>query len=173
MYPKKAGFTLNISTQEGSIVINTVKGMIPKTIAFVEAQSEFAYKKGYVIFNTRTNSRRYFPALIDRLKGKINENTNFIDISEAKSAARNATIQGTQADFVKEASVKLAYYYWKNNIDAITLLWIHDELVCEIEESIAEEVSKKKTEIMIDVANKYLRNVSIEVEGHLLPYWNK
>ena len=173
MYPKKAGFTLNISTQEGSIVINTVKGMIPKTIAFVEAQSEFAYKKGYVIFNTRTNSRRYFPALIDRLKGKINENTNFIDISEAKSAARNATIQGTQADFVKEASVKLAYYYWKNNIDAITLLWIHDELVCEIEESIAEEVSKKKTEIMIDVANKYLRNVSIEVEGHLLPYWTK
>lgn len=173
MYPKKAGFTLNVSPQEGAIVINTVKNMIPKTMAFVESQSKFAYDRGYVIFNNRTNSRRYFPILIDRLKGKVSENTNFIDISDAKSAARNATIQGSQADFVKEASVKLAYFYWKNNIDACTLLWIHDELVCEVEASIAEEVSKKKTEIMIETANKYLRNVSIKVEGHLLPYWTK
>lgn len=173
MYPKKAGFTLNISTQEGAIVINTVKSMIPKVIQFVEAQSQFAYDRGYVIFNTRTNSRRYFPILIDRLKGKVSMDTNFLDISEAKSAARNATIQGTQADFVKEASVRLAYYYWKNNIDAYTLLWVHDEIGCEIEESIAEEVSKKKTEIMIETANRYLRNVSIKVEGHLLPYWTK
>lgn len=173
MYPKKAGFTLNISTQEGKIVIDTVKSMIPRTIKFVESQSEFAYNRGYVIFNTRTNSRRYFPILIERLKGKVNETTNFIDISEAKSSARNATIQGTQADFVKEASVKLAYYYWKNNIDALTLLWIHDELVCEIRADIAEEVSKKKQEIMIETANKYLKNVTIKVEGHLLPYWTK
>jgi DNA polymerase I-like protein with 3'-5' exonuclease and polymerase domains len=173
MYPKKAGFTLNISTQEGKIVIDTVKSMIPRTIKFVESQSEFAYNRGYVVFNTRTNSRRYFPILIERLKGKVNETTNFIDISEAKSSARNATIQGTQADFVKEASVKLAYYYWKNNIDALTLLWIHDELVCEIRADIAEEVSKKKQEIMIETANKYLKNVTIKVEGHLLPYWTK
>lgn len=173
MYPKKAGFTLNIPTQEGAIVINTVKSMIPRTIKFVESQSDFARARGYVIFNKRTNSRRYFPILIDRLKGKVSEDTHFLDISKALSAARNATIQGTQADFVKEASVRVQYYYWKNKLDANLLLWVHDELGSEIEESIAEETSKKKTEIMIETANRYLHNVSIKVEGHLLPYWTK
>ena len=173
MFPKKAGFTLNISTQEGKIVIDTVKQTIPKTIAFVESQSEFAYKNGYVIFNSRTNSRRYFPILIDRLKGKVSSETHWMEISNATSQARNATIQGTQADFVKEASVKLAYYYWKNNLDARTVLWVHDELGCIVGDEVTEEVAIKKEKIMIETANNYLRNVSIKVEGGSLQHWTK
>ena len=106
LFAKKAGKTLNISTEEGQIVINTIKREIPKTIKMVENQSAFAEKYGYVIHNNRTNSRRWFPILIKQIKKEVDKDTHFIEISEALSAARNSTIQGTQADFVKEASVK-------------------------------------------------------------------
>ena len=101
------------------------------------------------------------------------ENINFIEITEALSAARNSTIQGTQADFVKEASVKLQYYYWKNKIDADILSWVHDEIVDRVAENIAEEVSKIKHKIMVEVANKYLHNVEIDCEMTILPHWTK
>ena len=71
----------------------------------VEARSAFAEKYGYVLHNDRTNSRRWFPALIKQIKGEFNKKDNFLDISEELSAARNSTIQGTQADFIKEASI--------------------------------------------------------------------
>lgn len=173
LFAKKAGKTLNISTEEGQICINTIKREIPKTIKFVESQSAFAEKRGYVLHNTRTNSRRWFPILIKQIKGEVTKDTNFIDISEALSAARNSTIQGTQADFVKEASVALQYYYWKHEIDADILSWVHDEIVDRMEESKAEEISEIKHKIMVEVANKYLNNVEIECEMQLLPHWTK
>ena len=173
LFAKKAGKTLNISTEEGQIVINTIKREIPKTIKMVENQSAFAEKYGYVIHNNRTNSRRWFPILIKQIKKEVDKDSNFIEITEALSAARNSTIQGTQADFVKEASVKLQYYYWKNNIDADILSWVHDEIVDRVAEDIAEEVSKIKHKIMVEVANKYLHNVEIDCEITILPHWTK
>lgn len=173
LFAKKAGKTLNISTEEGQIVINTIKREIPKTIKMVENQSAFAEKYGYVIHNNRTNSRRWFPILIKQIKKEVDKDTHFIEISDALSAARNSTIQGTQADFVKEASVKLQYYYWKNNIDADILSWVHDEIVDRIAEGIVDEVSKIKHKIMVEVANKYLHNVEIDCEMTILPHWTK
>ena len=173
LFAKKAGKTLNISTEEGQIVINTIKREIPKTIKMVENQSAFAERYGYVIHNNRTNSRRWFPILIKQIKKEADKDINFIEITEALSAARNSTIQGTQADFVKEASVKLQYYYWKNNIDADILSWVHDEIVDRVAEDIAEEVSTIKHKIMVDVANKYLHNVEIDCEITILPHWTK
>lgn len=173
LFAKKAGKTLNISTEEGQIVINTIKREIPKTIKMVENQSAFAERYGYVIHNNRTNSRRWFPILIKQIKKEADKDINFIEITEALSAARNSTIQGTQADFVKEASVKLQYYYWKNNIDADILSWVHDEIVDRVAEDIAEEVSKIKHKIMVEVANKYLHNVEIDCEITILPHWTK
>ena len=173
LFAKKAGKTLNISTEEGQIVINTIKREIPKTIKMVENQSAFAEKYGYVIHNNRTNSRRWFPILIKQIKKEADKDINFIEITEALSAARNSTIQGTQADFVKEASVKLQYFYWKNNIDADILSWVHDEIVDRIAENIVDEVSKIKHKIMVEVANKYLHNVEIDCEMTILPHWTK
>lgn len=173
LFAKKAGKTLNISTEEGQIVINTIKREIPKTIKMVENQSAFAERYGYVIHNNRTNSRRWFPILIKQIKKEADKDINFIEITEALSAARNSTIQGTQADFVKEASVKLQYYYWKNNIDADILSWVHDEIVDRVAEDIAEEVSTIKHKIMVEVANKYLHNVEIDCEIAILPHWTK
>lgn len=200
MYAKKAGAVLNITKEEGQITIDTISKEIPKTIAMVKQASADAERQGYVILNDRTKSRAWFPHLIRQLKGEISKNSHFLEISEELSAARNIRIQGTQADFVKEASVVLDRYYKKHKIDALILAWVHDELVIRVPRYLdgwseewkvyiqenpdfllpplfngkrynnLEEVTK---EIMISVANRYLKNVTIDVEITTADHWVK
>jgi hypothetical protein len=200
MYSKKAGAVLNIPKEEGQIVIDTISREIPLTINMVKLASMEAESRGFVILNNRTNSRAWFPNLIRQLRGQISKDTHFLDISNDLSAARNIRIQGTQADFVKEASVVLMNYFWKNRVDAKILSWVHDELVVRIpvhldgksEEYIAYKESKDQSKlippfngkildnlpdmikfIMVEVANRYLKNVEIDAEIKTEPYWIK
>jgi len=204
MYAKKAASTLNIIVEEGTIVIQTIKSIIPKTFAMVEKASSDAKKQGYVILNNRTKSRAWFPTLIKALKGEISEKTHFIEMSSEMSAARNIRIQGTQADFVKEATVvigkHLRKFNSKLNIQALIISWIHDELVVKIPTYLDgqsdewkqyiinnpefnlhsnttgkdyQDLASLVVDLMKVVANRYLENVTIDVEYHVGKTWKK
>lgn len=204
MYAKKAASVLNIIVEEGSIVIKTIESIIPKTFNMVKRASEDAKKQGYVILNNRTNSRAWFPNLIKALKGEISEKTHFKEMSTEMSAARNIRIQGTQADFVKEASVvigkELRRINLKLNVKALIISWIHDELVtklptyldgeseewkqyiidnpefkiyCKTTDTYYQDLSTMIVDIMKVVANRYLNNVTIDVEYHVGKTWKK
>ncbi len=201
MYPKKAGKTLNVTKEEGQIAINTIKGILPKIFSAVEGASKFVSKHGYIIINNRTNSRAWFPLHIKMFRGEINKDDNFKELQKELSEARNIRIQGTQADFVKEATVVLQQYIDYYNLDVIIKHWVHDEIVTDQPKKIdgvsnewKEWINKnpkglsitikgKKFEglsfpevkelIMCTVANRYLKNVEIQVERETLPYWTK
>lgn len=200
MYAKKAGTTLNISKEEGQVVIGTIKKEIPKTFKMVEKASEDAERQGYVILDYRTNARAWFPNLIRQLKGVISKDTHFIDISTDISAARNIRIQGTQATFVKEATVKLFTFFRKNKIDIIMLSWVHDEIVFQIPLYLNGESDEWKAwiaspeykplrstitgkqydtakglikDIMEETANLYLSSIKIRVDLQQNKYWLK
>jgi DNA polymerase I-like protein with 3'-5' exonuclease and polymerase domains len=187
MYSKKAGKTLNISAEEGQIVIDTIKSKIPKTFAMVERNAKFSIENGYLILNTRTNSRMWFSDVI-KLK-KYNIPLEFITKSEIESVSRNAPIQGTQADMVKEAMVEIDEYIERNNLDVHLLKQVHDELVYLIPKKYdghSEEYKKEKEAnvnhinmheiimgFMTEVANRYLINIEMQVSGEVAPYWVK
>jgi DNA polymerase I-like protein with 3'-5' exonuclease and polymerase domains len=195
MFSKKAGATLNLPKEEGQIVINTIKKELPDTFRMVESATEAAVKQGYVILNYRTNSRRWFPRLIEQLKKEISKDTHFIEISAEESEARNVRIQGTQADFIKEASVLLAIYYRKHKLDAKILLWVHDEIVDKVNDNLLlsennkvvttllphkfikgkfyKDVAEVKHSIMVEVANRYLNNVTIGADHEVAQCWIK
>lgn len=195
MYPKKAGATLNIPKEEGAIVIQTIEKELPDTFRMVKAASAAAVAQGYIILNYRTNSRAWFPNLIKQLKGEISKDTHFLEISKEESDARNIRIQGTQADFVKEASVKLGTYYRKRKLDAKILLWVHDEIVDKVNDNLLAEfnpnidpkllphafkkgefykdIAEAKNDIMVTVANRYLHNVTIKADHCTAQHWVK
>ena len=200
MYPKKAGATLNVIADEGRVVIDTIKAEIPKTFYMVEKASADAERQGYVILNNRTNSRAWFPNLIKQLRGEINKQTHFIAISEELSAARNIRIQGTQADFVKEASVVLWKFLDKNKLDMSMLSWVHDEIVFRLPRYLDghsqqwidfisynpnftltspttgkdyDNLKDTIIDIMQSVANRYLVDVEILVEAEVEDNWIK
>lgn len=124
---KKAGEILNVSVHEGQLAINTIVDELPDTVAVVEAAVEFAKSHGYVIHNSRTNSRRWFSPVL--LAKREDRELTFMENMNVEGSARNTRIQGSQADLVMEALVVAQRWIDIYKIDAYLLLTVHDEIV--------------------------------------------
>lgn len=160
------------SKDEGKIFIETVENELPKVIGFVKSKAKEALNKGYVVHNTRTNSRRWFTPIINHLHfGESLTNSQAI---EAESAARNTCIQGTNADIVVEAICKI--YLWKKlfNIDLRFLGQVHDEIILDCPTEDAEWIAAKVSKIMSRAAQNYLiPEISMEVDCNIGLTWTK
>jgi len=202
MHDAKAAKSAKVNKEEGQIIIDTLKRLFPKVFTMVEAASTFAKAHGYVILNTRTNSRMWFPTIIRVLKRIVEQRDVFVQYMAEANEARNGRIQGTQADAVKEATVDLQAYIDEHNLDVIILKWVHDEIVDRhpkyldgkskewkkwikenpeglsfIMDDGIEHTGKSFPEIkrliMINTFNRYLTNVTIDVDYSVEPYWTK
>tara|TARA_R110000772_G_C13310328_1_gene440517 strand:- start:45523 stop:47835 length:2313 start_codon:yes stop_codon:yes gene_type:complete len=180
---------LSISEEEAQVIINLLKRTFPKVFAMVQRCSDFAERNGYLVLNSRTKSRVYFPNIIKELKGEYHRDIHFREIMEDVNEARNIPIQGTQADFIKEASVQFQKYIDTFKIDAVILSWIHDEIVTKCHNRYIENknltytfkgkttenlnLAEVKRLIMNDTANQYLNNVTIDTDYDVAPHWVK
>jgi DNA polymerase-1 len=136
---RKIAETLNVSIDAAQLVMETLGEEIPNTFAYMERVSKEAVSKGYVVFNSRTNSRRWFVDRSQRSIGKI------------KRAAINSPIQGTQADMIKESMVEVNKMIIENNYDSQLLMQVHDELVFAFKD---DEFPEKVKEVMVTTCNK-------------------
>ena len=90
-----------------------------------------AKENGYVV--TLFGRRRYLPELTA---------SNGMLRAFGERVARNMPIQGTAADIIKIAMVKVHERLLKENLDARIIMQVHDELIIEAKEDIAEYVAK-------------------------------
>jgi DNA polymerase-1 len=104
-----------------------------------------AARTGYT--ETMFGRKRYF----EGIKSKI----PFVRAA-AERTAINAPIQGSQADIIKIAMIKIEDYIEKNKLkdSARMLLQIHDELIFEVKEKEVGSFTEKVREIMQDVLTK-------------------
>ncbi|MFA6503198.1 MAG: DNA polymerase, partial [Candidatus Paceibacterota bacterium] len=114
-----------------------------KTLAeYLESTRGFARKHGYT--ETLFGRRRQFPEMKSSLP--------YVR-AQAERMAINAPLQGTQADIIKLAMVRVDDMLTKEKSqeDAYLLLQVHDELVYEIRSSRVGELSAKIQKIMESV----------------------
>ncbi len=106
---------------------------------YLEKVKNETYKKGYT--ETFFGRRRYFEGL--------NSPLPYIRAS-AERMAINAPIQGTGADIVKLAMIKVDEFLKGENLseDVHLLLQVHDELLFEIKDSLVKKVSPEIKKIM-------------------------
>ncbi len=90
---------------------------------------EQAKKDGFVV--TLFGRRRYLPEL---------SSSNRMLQSFGERVARNAPVQGTAADIIKIAMINVYNRLKKEQLDARLILQVHDELIVECKEEIAEYV---------------------------------
>lgn len=202
MYAGKASEQLGVTKAEGQIVIDTIKAEIPTVFKMVEGASKFAMENGYVIHNTRTNSRRWFTPVLEAKKelkrlqredpfgvvpnlpfyleyadAKIEHIMDWKDISGCASPARNTRIQSTQADLVKEAIVVIHRDIKKLGLDLTFLGSVHDELIYKhpIGYKVnGEPVGDYIAKWMCDVSDRYLGGVvNMSAEYSTEPAWTK
>ena len=112
---------LNVSNYEAKKYIEDYFIKYPKIKNYMDYQIEFAKSNLYVetIFGRKCNIR------------SINDK-NFAVRGFAERQAINAPIQGTAADIIKLAMIKLNKMVDKNELKAKILLQVHDELIFEI-----------------------------------------
>lgn len=186
MHDKKTAKTLNISIAEAKIGLRVIKDMIPKTFKMVEANAKFAVTNGYLILNTRTNSRIWYEKVIEARRNE--SSMTFMDTIEVEGSARNAPIQGTQADIVKEAMVVIDKEIRRQNLDMRLLGQVHDELIYDFDKSLLEPVIEYIDEkgikslvnhgdfvkfTLCQVANRYLSYIKMGAEQHVGSTWTK
>ena len=117
-----------------------------------------ARKDGYTA--TLFDRRRYLPELTS---------TNRATRENAERAALNAPIQGTAADIIKIAMLRIHHQLKKTNAKSRVLLQVHDELVVEIAPS---ELTTVKKLIEHEMDNAITLKVPLEVSTGHGPNWD-
>ncbi|MCF8061377.1 MAG: DNA polymerase I [Deltaproteobacteria bacterium] len=100
-------------------------------LRFREAMIERARKEGYV--TTLFNRRRYLP--------DIHHKNHFVR-GEAERMAVNTPIQGTAADLIKKAMIRIHRRLEEEGLEAGMILQVHDELVFELPEGELDTVRR-------------------------------
>lgn len=109
--------------------------------AYMKQVVEGAREKGYT--ETMYGRRRYIPEL---------KSSNFNIRSGAERIALNTPIQGTAADLIKLAMIRVDKALGEKYPEAKLLLQVHDELIVECPEEIAEDVASLVSREMTQVA---------------------
>lgn len=115
---------------------------------------------GYV--ETLLGRRRYFPALLTKTNVQIK--------NREEREAINAPIQGTAADIMKIAMLKIPPALKKAGLSAKMLLQVHDELVLEVPKKEIEQTAKVVQETM---AHAYPMSIPLETEARAGLNWGE
>ena len=119
-----------------------------------------AAEQGYV--ETLLGRRRYFPGL----KNQTNQATR----NREEREAINAPIQGTAADIMKLAMLRLPPTLREAGLAARMLLQVHDELVLEVPKSELDQTVALARQVM---ENAYKLNVPLSTEARYGPDWGE
>ena len=126
---------------------------------FIEEMKKSAREKEYV--ETELGRRRYVPEI------------NSQNIQVARSGERmaiNMPIQGLAADIMKLAMLRVFEALSEYGDDVRMSLQVHDELILEVKENLAETVSEKVKEVMEKV---YPLSVPLTVETEIGKNWGE
>lgn len=94
-------------------------------------------------------------------------------IGSIERQGKNTPIQGTSADITKYALIYISREIKKKNLDAYMIHTVHDEIVAEAREDIADEVAKLVEEQMVAAGKRLLKKVPIKVDVHIADCWEK
>lgn len=148
---------LNISAAKAKEYIDKYFETYSAVKDYMNANVEFAKKNGYVA--TLTGRKRIIPEI---------KSSNYNLRQFGERAAMNMPLQGSSADIIKIAMIKVTEKLKSEKLNSKIILQVHDELVLEANESEAEIVA----EILKDcMENAVKLKVPLTVEVHSGKTW--
>lgn len=112
---------LHITRNEAKEFMNTYFSSYPNIHRYMNQAIDYCKEHGYAI--TMMNRRRAIPEINDK---------NYMTREFGKRAAMNAPIQGSAADLIKIAMIKVNKAMKEKNLKSTMLLQIHDELIFNV-----------------------------------------
>jgi len=148
---------LSINRKEAEGYIKAYFEQYPKVKEFLDTTVADAEKDGYV--TTMFGRRRPLPEILS---------SNFMQRSFGKRVAMNAPIQGSAADIMKIAMIRVWNELKKQNLESKILIQVHDELLLEVKE---DEVEKVRSILVEGMKNAADLLVDMEVDVHCGKDW--
>lgn len=148
---------LSISRKEATAYIEQYFATYPGIKTFLDKLVEDAKKDGYV--TTMYGRRRPVPEL---------SSSNFMQRSFGERVAMNSPIQGTAADIIKVAMIKVWEALRKEGLRSKLILQVHDELLIE---TAADELERVEQLLEDNMKSAVELAVTLEVDVHNGENW--
>ena len=148
---------LHISRAEAKSYIDSYLSSYPDINRYLDEIIKTAYEQGFV--TTKLGRRRFIPELAEsnKMRKKFGERV-----------AMNSPIQGTAADIMKIAMIRVHDRLTRSGLDAKLILQVHDELILEASANDAEAAMKLLCE---EMENAVKLSVPLDVEAHIGANW--
>ena len=154
---------LGIERSEASDYIKMYFERFPGIRDYMETTKDFARENGYV--ETIFGRRAHYP----EIKSSNHQHRAFNE-----RAAINAPIQGSAADIIRRAMVRMDAALAQADLSAKMLLQVHDELIFETPESEVEATIPVVEKVMIDAPFPALSlSVPLQVDARAADNWNE
>lgn len=147
----------DISQSEAAEYIRNYEATFPRVKAYVEETKNLARTQGYV--ETLLGRRRYLPDLLS---------LPLVQRQAAEREAINMPIQGTNADIIKIAMIRLQRQFEELDLRTRMILQVHDELVFEVPE---EEVELVKNLVRVTMEEAMTLSVPLKVDLKMGRNW--
>lgn len=148
---------IGVSRKEAQEYINNYLATFSGVDKYMNHMIELAKERGYS--ETLFNRRRYLPEL---------SSSNHMLRAFGERVARNMPIQGTAADIIKIAMVKVDKRLTDENMKSRLILQVHDELIVEA----PEDESQKALEIVTqEMENACKMKVCLRADGKIGKTW--
>ncbi len=154
---------LGISRSEAADYIKTYFLRFPGIRDYMENTRETAREQGYV--TTAFGRRCHYP----QINSKNQQQRSFME-----RAAINAPIQGTAADILRRAMIRMEAALAREGLGAKMLLQVHDELIFEAPEGEVDATIKTATDIMECACEPALvLSVPLKVDARAADNWDE
>ena len=147
----------NLNRTEAKELIEAYYATYPKLRAYMADQVEFARENGYV--ETVLGRRRYLKDI---------NSQNAVVRGAAERNAVNAPIQGSAADIIKLAMIKIHQRLLQEKWESKLLLQVHDELVFDVPKA---EIESLTVMVKHEMENAFKLTVPLTVEVGIGENW--
>ena len=151
------GENIGMRAVEAKKFIDTYLETYPGIKEYMDSTIAHAKEKGYV--TTMFNRKRNIPEL---------KNTVYTIRQSGERIALNTPIQGTAADIIKLAMVKVYKAFKENNLKTKMIIQVHDELIFDTEKDELEKVKQIVTDVMNNVCEL---SVPLTIDIHYGKNW--
>lgn len=156
---------LKISERDADDMINKYFERYSGVKSYLENAARLAVKHGFT--QTVSGRKRFYnvPPFGHPDRAKIQRSV--------ERRAKNAGIQGANADTIKESMILVVDRLEKSGLDAKLLLTVHDEVVIEVRNDQASEASKIVSQSLVDGFGRYFHKIPMETDALTGPCWLK
>jgi DNA polymerase I len=193
---------LGLSVDQGQYIYDAYFRAFPGLKAYFDETKKFGVENGYVLISPVTGKKSYvdyYDEFVqiknemtkdfwDRYKQLKNSDTPtaremkekvskfFRKRGDIERMSLNYGIQGESAEITKLACV----YFWTKYLVPNNLLFkvlivniIHDEILIETPEEIAQQAAAQLEKAMVDAGAKFCKRVPLKADPCIAPYWRK